>query len=217
MARPFWWQPLMSKRLLIQQITTPPSSSWRKGADPDACCLIRALLSGHLSVIVEGQPPVNICCGVIQGGILSPGEFNVFIDDMIPEELDTSHGIKLGAISIASMLFADDTNLMSYTVEGLQTLLDTANNWSSTWGIKFHPQKSNVIVLGVVPATLPVFKLGNSVLTYADSVRLLGIEFSSSSAPKRNEFPATNEMIRRLPFMINGPAPMPTRIASLAV
>jgi hypothetical protein len=50
---------------------------------------------------------------------------------------------------------------------------------------------------------------------HADSVRLLGIEFSSSSAPKRNELAATNEMIRRLPFMINGPAPMPTRMATL--
>jgi sorting nexin-29 len=187
----------------------------RKGADPATCRLIRALLSGHISVIVEGQPPVDIKSGVIQGGILSPGEFNVFIDDMIPAELDVLHGIKLGNVSVASVLFADDTNLLSYTAKGLQSLLDTAYEWSSKWGIKFHPQKSNVLVLGVLPASLPTFKLGNAVLEYADSVRLLGIEFSSSSAPKRNELAATNEMIRRLPFMINGPAPMPTRMATL--
>jgi hypothetical protein len=139
----------------------------------------------------------NVKSGVIQG---SPDEFTVFIDDMIPAELDVLHGIKLGNVSVASVLFADDTNLLSYTAKGLQSLLDTAYEWSSKWGIKFHPQKSNVLVLGVLPASLPTFKLGNAVLEYADSVRLLGIEFSSTSAPKRNELAATNEMIRRLPL-----------------
>jgi hypothetical protein len=60
-----------------------------------------------------------------------------------------------------------------------------------------------------------VFNLGDSVLDYADSVRLLGIDFSSFSTPKRNELAATNEMIHQLPFMINRPAPMPTHMASL--
>lgn len=97
---------------------------------------------------------MNIKSGVIQGGILNPGEFNVFIDNIISEELGALHGINLGDISIASMLFADDSNRMSNTTNGLQTLLDTAHNWFYTWGIQFHPQMSNVLVLGVVPAFL---------------------------------------------------------------
>jgi hypothetical protein len=126
--------------------------------------------------------------------------------------LELLHQDPLSGDTINRVVLEELTDLY---LDGVKRAGLIAFNRPSKWGIKFHPQKSNVLVLGVLPASLPTFKLGNAVLEYADSVRLLGIEFSSSSAPKRNELAATNEMIRRLPFMINGPAPMPTRMATL--
>ena len=60
--------------------------------------------------------------GVLQGGVLSPALFKIFIEDL-PQYLDSEMGVEMGSIIINYLLHADDQVLIPETSSGLQKLL----------------------------------------------------------------------------------------------
>ena len=60
--------------------------------------------------------------GVIQGGVISPLLFNIFLEDL-PPYLNNEYGAKIDDIKIDHILQADDLVLISETQSGLQKLI----------------------------------------------------------------------------------------------
>ena len=94
-------------------------------------------------VVVNGvkSSEANVTSGIPQGSVLGPLLFVIYINDL-PRDLKTT-----------AKMFADDTKLYtrSDTETGpkdLQDDLDTLQDWSEKWLLRFHPQKCGVMKLG---------------------------------------------------------------------
>jgi hypothetical protein len=102
------------------------------GLDLESVKLMLALLSGHVSVVGEGEDAlmINILCGVLQGGLLSPVDFNCFLDNSLPAHVAEKHGTRLlmrdgveGDTPQGQAGYADDRTLMADNVVKAQCLL----------------------------------------------------------------------------------------------
>ena len=90
--------------------------------------------------------------GVKQGEPLSPLLFILFINDMSEYLKDESvEVVSLEELQIFLLLFADDTVLFSYTVEGLQILLNKLSMYCKKWNVTVNVDKTVAVA----------FKVGN--------------------------------------------------------
>ena len=90
--------------------------------------------------------------GVKQGEPLSPLLFILFINDMSEHLKDESvEVVSLEELQIFLLLFADDTVLFSYTVEGLQILLNKLSMYCEKWNVTVNVDKTVAVA----------FKVGN--------------------------------------------------------
>uniref|UniRef100_A0A1X7V2D1 Reverse transcriptase domain-containing protein n=2 Tax=Amphimedon queenslandica TaxID=400682 RepID=A0A1X7V2D1_AMPQE len=99
-----------------------------------------------------------VLSGVLQGSVIGPIFFLVYIDDLTSTDF----------LPASSLLFADDSkcfNKISSTMDCslLQEKLDAALKWSDKWDLKFNLSKTS---------------LGNSI-TASNTIRDLGVHFSS--------------------------------------
>ena len=83
--------------------------------------------------------------GVLQGGVISPTLFNVFLEDL-PDYLDLTCGVSMNNIAITYLLHADDLILISETPEGLQRLIDGLHEFCKQWHMIVNLMKTNVCV-----------------------------------------------------------------------
>ena len=83
--------------------------------------------------------------GVLQGGVLSPALFKIFIEDL-PKYLDSETGIKMGTLLITYLLHADDLALISETRTGLQKLLNGLEKFCMRWHVTVNLLKTNVMI-----------------------------------------------------------------------
>jgi len=106
--------------------------------------LVRLLFTGtSISIIINGIPtvPVEMKRGLLQGSVLSPILFNIFLDDLATTLQPSPTQAK-----IVNLLFADDIVIFSDKWEEIPDLAETVVNWSNNNGIAINPQKSGLIL-----------------------------------------------------------------------
>ena len=92
---------------------------------------------------------VNCTAGVKQGDVCSPILFSLFINELALQVIDKGrHGacFMIDAFELFILLLADDVILMSETVVGLQTQLNSLQHAASELELKVNMNKSNIIV-----------------------------------------------------------------------
>ena len=99
----------------------------------------RVKWNGELGNIFEN---VN---GVLQGGVMSPTLFNLFVEDL-SSYLDNSKGVTIGDRKIDHLFFADDLVLLSETNTGLQSLINSLEIFCSQWHMVVNLTKTKVMV-----------------------------------------------------------------------
>lgn len=127
---------------------------------------------------------INVGQGILQGDTLSPLLFNVFIADF--EDFLRSHGVSGlnidGITDLVSLFYADDLVLLSYSVHGLQKMLNLLYKYCEIYSLCVNVEKSKVVVFrkkGRLPGYCN-FKYGNENLEIVSNFTYLGIKFSSS-------------------------------------
>lgn len=104
--------------------------------------------------------------GLLQGSVLSPFLFNIFIDQLArnlnAESLDQCR----------ILLFADDILLKSKTNRDLQRLLDICFNWSTTNGMSWGYAKCQIVCK---QKPIDALYLGTTSLEHSQSYRYLGV------------------------------------------
>ena len=94
---------------------------------------------GHHGEIFENM------YGVLQGGVLSPNLFKLFLED-ITDSLDTGKGVHIGGMKIPYLLYADDLVFMSESPSGLQNLIRGLENFCTQWHMVVNLTKTKVVV-----------------------------------------------------------------------
>ena len=106
-------------------------------------------LFDYASVVVRigGQKSRKIFLGrgLLQGSLLSPLLFNIFIDSL-PRILRRKHpSYSIGGCRINSLLYADDIVLISSSRDKLQNMMDTCEQHSIRHEYVFSPPKCEII------------------------------------------------------------------------
>ena len=117
----------------------------------------------------------SIFSGVLQGSVLGPTLFLLFLDDLLEELHKSRIGISIGGFILSVIAYADDVTLLSLKASNLQRLLNICNFWAKRNGMTFALDKCYAVVFNSrtkKPEALPTFLFGgtntspNQLVTY---------------------------------------------------
>ena len=91
--------------------------------------------------------------GLMQGEVLSPFLFSLFINDLeIYLQQNPNAGLSLEQISIYLLMFADDAVILSDSIEGLQSSLNYLEMFCIKWNLTVNIDKTKIVVFRKVGA-----------------------------------------------------------------
>ncbi len=97
---------------------------------------------------------------------------------MIESLDDTQRGIRIGRHSYNVFCYADDVLLAILTVSGLQRLIDTANQYVCTHGLRFNPEKLVCITFSKAHVPERQWDIRGNVLKQVNEIVYLGVTLS---------------------------------------
>ena len=100
--------------------------------------------------------------GTRQGGVLSPVQFNIYIDNIISIITESGFGCHLRSISLAVLIYADDILLLAPTVTSLQLLVNLCYKELCFLNMEVNYKKSVCMRIG------PRFKADCASITLGD-------------------------------------------------
>jgi hypothetical protein len=113
------------------------------------------------------------------GDSVSLGLWNIFFADLFfPSDPDD---ITLDGITISHVVQADDVALFSTTAAGVQRRVDTFFAWCMTNFMVISVIKTQWMLFGPLPRTLPIIYVGPAPIKLVDKYKYVGIWFTSTS------------------------------------
>ena len=97
--------------------------------------------------IVLYRTLVNILSGLLQGNLLSPKFFIVFMNKLVRLVVDFKLGCTVYGHYFGIILYADDILLISSSIRKLQSMVDICTNFGFVNGISFGPSKSHCLAI----------------------------------------------------------------------
>jgi hypothetical protein len=149
----------------------------RRGLCEPTIALLQRLFDHNCTqVMVDGHrsEPYLIEAGVLQGSVLSPFLYSLFIDDL-PRTLDRCQKIKVNNASVNILMYADDIALISRTKPNLQRMLNLCEGHASANRYRFNVQKCATLSRG--PAT---FLIGSETIPSTHTFTYLGVEINKN-------------------------------------
>ena len=153
---------------------------WRRcrnrGLPLECVDLLKELFDHNSGQVVVGgkrSEPFHIESGVLQGSVLSPCLYSIFIDDLA-RELSTMSKVKVGSSVINCILYADDIALFADCPTNLQHLLDKCADHAKRNRYKFNTSKCETI--SNCPFDL---KLEDETIPRTERFKYLGVEFTA--------------------------------------
>src|SRR5664279_1800877 len=129
--------------------------------------------------------------GVLQGCVLSPLLFNIFLELIIAMALDnTESGAEIGGELLTDLRFADDIAMPSNSVEGLQGAVKRVEEVSKDMGMRINVTKAEVQYLGKGKKECHI-QIDGQRLKQTDTFVYLGGTISTTGG-------AENDVVRRI-------------------
>lgn len=120
--------------------------------------------------------------GVLQGEILSPILFSLFVNDLesnLENNLNNA-GIEFNQLRIILLMYADDTVLIAKSPLELQMLLNQLSVYCEYWDIQVNVTKTKIVIFRKNGMVIPdyVWQYNNLILEVVDSFTYLGCVFN---------------------------------------
>ena len=118
----------------------------------------------------------HVSNGVRQGGVLSPVLFAVYLDGLLEELADCGCGCYWRDLFAGAFCYADDIVLLAPCASALRMMLNICCSYASTHGLKFNPEKSQLICFRLRhthPCSATI-KFHDTTLPYSNEVTHLG-------------------------------------------
>ena len=98
----------------------------------------------------DGQHSQWFCvtAGVRQGGILSPDFYSIYVDSLINILKSSGVGCYIRDMFAAALFYADDMEILSPSIKGLQQLLDICGLYCREWDICLNAKKYKNMYFG---------------------------------------------------------------------
>jgi exonuclease III len=121
--------------------------------------------------------------GVLQGCVLSPLLFNVFLEAIMARALiSNEEGITIGGTLINNLRFADDIAALSESENGLQNTVESIDEESKKMGMKVNVEKTEVQFIGKRERTINI-EIQKKALTQSKEFVYLGGTISNDDMP----------------------------------
>jgi len=91
---------------------------------------------------------IGLCCGIRQGGVLSPYFFALYIDNIVKKINDSKLGCYMKWVCTSILLYADDILLVAPSVTSLQQLLHLCEQKLDWLDRSLNVKKSACICIG---------------------------------------------------------------------
>lgn len=118
-----------------------------RGLNDELIWILRRLFDHNSAQLVIGgkrSEPFPILAGVLQGSVLSPALYSIFIDDLA-KTLNRNCRVTIGHCKYNSTLYADDIAVFAESKEALQFLLTICTNHAKANRYQFNVGKCAVI------------------------------------------------------------------------
>lgn len=144
--------------------------------DPVIHILMRLFDHNSAQLVLEGKRsrPFGISSGVLQGSVLSPFLYSVFINDLA-EELSKHSTVKVGDCNLNCTLYADDIALFARSAMELQMLLFFCSRHANMNRYQFSVEKC-----AVIGSSNFDYKISSKLIPRCESFCYLGVEVGRS-------------------------------------
>ena len=118
----------------------------------------------------------DVCCGVRQGGVLSPVLFTIYVDDIIVDLKTSQEGFCIDGLYLGCVMYADDLLLLSASLTTLQRMINICVFAAGNLDIAFNVQKSMVVRVGHACKHVCVnVTLNGQAFPFIDKAKYLGV------------------------------------------
>ncbi|CAH2104855.1 unnamed protein product [Euphydryas editha] len=122
--------------------------------------------------------PYRLECGVRQGGLTSPTLFNLYMDELIVALSRQHLGCHIDDVCVNNLSYADDMVLLSASICGMRSLIQTCEEYAGRHGLKYNVAKSQCMIFEAVgticPQNIPPVLLSGVPLKMVGQVKYLG-------------------------------------------
>ena len=137
--------------------------------------------------------------GVLQGGVISPSLFKLYIDDMC-QYFSGETGVTIGETLVNHIIFADDLVLMSETSTGLQRLIYRLETYCRRWHMRLNVLKTKIMIFNEnteVSRDVNMFIFEAKHIEQVESYKYLGVIISSIKKRFNKHFDYIKEKTNR--------------------
>lgn len=142
------------------------------GLSAAAVGVLQRLFDANQSVVRVGgraSRSIRLERGLLQGSVLSPLLYSMFIDDMLAQ-VNRVHPTRIGRMPVSCLAYADDIVLFARTEEAMGRQLEVCAAYAEEHAFSFAPGKCEVV------AGRPVrVALGGAALAQTESFKYLGV------------------------------------------
>ena len=98
-------------------------------------------------------------------------------------------GVKLGSLSLHSLLYADDLAILADNITVMQRNYENLFDWCTTWGIQINANKSAIIHFQpkTHQALYPKMQVRDQTLDFVSEYKYLGVSLVPRLSPHANE------------------------------
>ena len=160
----------------------------KNGIDGKVLDLIRSIYSEVMSCVKNINTFSDFFksdVGLMQGEVLSPFLFSLFINDLeIYLQQNPDAGLSLEQLSIYLLMFADDAVILSDTIEGLQSSLNYLEMFCTKWNLDVNIGKTKIVVFrkGGILSRNECWTYAGEDIEILNSFNYLGIVLTSGGA-----------------------------------